>query len=295
MVFMQPQKILLYYIFRPLGDPQAISLWQRKLCESLNLRGRILISEHGINGTVGGEIEHLLSYIKQNKEYPPFKEIEYKWSEGNRDDFPRLKVKARSEVVGFGIPNELKVDSQGVVGGGQHLSPMELHDLVEARGDQVVFFDGRNAFESRIGRFRGAIVPETNTTHDFIAEIESGKHDHLKSKAVVTYCTGGIRCEILSSAMKSRGFEEVYQLDGGIVKYGEAFGNKELWEGSLYVFDRRMAVDFEPNVAAIGQCAHCDGFTKTFYNCSSDWCRELTLVCDSCVERDVLSLDCIHA
>lgn len=292
---MQRQKILLYYIFRPLGDPQAISLWQRKLCESLNLRGRILISEHGINGTVGGEIEHLLSYIKQNKEYPPFKEIEYKWSEGSRDDFPRLKVKARSEVVGFGIPNELKVDSQGVVGGGQHLSPVELHDLVEARGDQVAFFDGRNAFESRIGRFKGAVIPETNTTHDFIAEIESGKYDHLKSKAVVTYCTGGVRCEILSSAMKSRGFEEVYQLDGGIVKYGEAFGNKGLWEGSLYVFDRRMAVDFEPDVAAIGQCAHCEGVTKTFYNCSTDWCRELTLVCDACVERDVLSLDCIHS
>jgi len=295
MGLMQPHKILLYYIFRPLGDPQAISLWQRKLCESLDLRGRILVSEHGINGTVGGEIEHLLSYIKQNKEYLPFKEIEYKWSEGHRDDFPRLKVKARSEVVGFGIPNELKVDSHGIVGGGQHLSPAELHDLVEKRGDDVTFFDGRNAFESRIGRFTGAVVPETNTTHDFIAEIESGKYDHLKSKAVVTYCTGGIRCEILSSAMKSRGFEEVYQLDGGIVKYGEAFGNKGLWEGSLYVFDRRMAVDFEPNVAAIGQCAHCEGFTKTFYNCSSDWCRELTLVCDSCVERDVLSLDCIHA
>jgi UPF0176 protein len=294
MAGMQPHKILLYYIFRPLGDPQAISLWQRKLCESLDLRGRILVSEHGINGTVGGEIENLLSYIKQNKEYPSFREIEYKWSEGHRDDFPRLKVKARSEVVGFGIPHEIKVDAHGIVGGGQHLSPVEVHELVEARGSDVTFFDGRNAFESRIGRFTGAVIPETNTTHDFIAEIDSGKYDHLKSKPIVTYCTGGIRCEILSSAMKSRGFEEVYQLDGGIVKYGEAFGNKGLWEGSLYVFDRRMAVDFEENVEAIGECAHCDGFTKTFYNCSSDWCRELTLVCDSCVERNVLSLDCIH-
>jgi UPF0176 protein len=294
MAIMQQHKILLYYSIRPLGDPQAISLWQRKLCESLDLRGRILVSEHGINGTVGGEIESLLSYIKQNKEYTPFREIEYKWSQGHRDDFPRLKVKARSEVVGFGIPNEIKVDAHGIVGGGQHLSPVELHELVEARGDDVTFFDGRNAFESRIGRFTGAVIPQTNTTHDFIAEIDSGKYDHLKSKPIVTYCTGGIRCEILSSAMKSRGFEEVYQLDGGIVKYGEAFGNKGLWEGSLYVFDRRMAVDFEENVEAIGECAHCDGFTKTFYNCSSDWCRELTLVCDSCVERNVLSLDCIH-
>lgn len=156
---MQPHKILLYDIFRPLGDPQAISLWQRKLCESLDLRGRILISEHGINCTVGGEIENLLSYIKQNKEYPAFGEIEYKWSEGHRDDFPCLKVKARSEVVGFEIPNKIKVDSEGVIGGGQHLSPVELHELVEARGDEVTFFDGRNAFESRIGRFKGLLSP----------------------------------------------------------------------------------------------------------------------------------------
>lgn len=294
MAIMQSHKILLYYIFRPLGDPQAISLWQRKLCDSLDLRGRILVSEHGINGIVGGEIESVVSYITHNKEYAPFREIEYKWSQGHRDDFSRLKVKARSEVVGFGIPNEIKVDAHGIVGRGQHLSPVELHELVEARGDDVTFFDGRNAFESRIGRFRGAVIPETNTTHDFIAEIDLGKYDHLKSKPIVTYCTGGIRCEILSSAMKSRGFEEVYQLDGGIVKYGEAFGNKGLWEGSLYVFDRRMAVDFEENVEAIGECEHCDGLTKTFYNCSSDWCRELALVCHSCVERNVLSLDCIH-
>ena len=291
---MQPQKILLYYIFRPLSDPAAVSLWQRKLCESLNLRGRILISEHGINGTVGGEIKDLITYIKQNKEYPAFKEIEYKWSEGSREDFPRLKVKNRAEVVGFGIPNELKVDAQGVIGGGEHLTPAELHELVDSRGEEIVFFDGRNAFESKIGRFKGAVVPETNTTHDFIREIESGKYDHLKDKPVVTYCTGGIRCEILSSAMKSRGFGEVYQLDGGIVKYGEAFGNKGLWEGSLYVFDKRMAVDFEPNVEPIGECQHCNGATKNFYNCSDDWCRELTLVCDACVEGNVLSLDCVH-
>ncbi len=292
---MKPHKILLYYAFRPLSDPVALRLWQGKLCESLDLRGRILVSEHGINGTVGGEVEDLTSYIKANKEYPPFKDIEYKWSEGKGEDFPGLKVKSRDELVAFGIADELKVDSQGVVGGGEHLSPEALHELVDARGDQVTFFDARNAFEARIGRFRGAIVPQTNTTHDFIREIDSGKYDHLKATPVVTYCTGGIRCEILSSAMKSRGFEQVYQLDGGIVKYGEAFGNKGLWEGSLYVFDRRMAIDFEPNVAPIGECAYCDGLTKTFYNCSSDWCRELTLVCDSCADRDVLSLDCIHA
>jgi UPF0176 protein len=181
------------------------------------------------------------------------------------------------------------------MGGGEHLSPEALHELVDARGDQVTFFDARNAFEARIGRFRDAIVPQTNTAHDFIREIDSGKYDHLQATPVVTYCTSGIRCEILSGAMKSRGFEQVNQLDGGIVKYGEAFGNKGLSKASLYVFDRGIEIDFEPNVAPLGDCALCDGLIKTFYNCSSDWCRELTLVCDSCSARGVLSLDCIHA
>ena len=85
----------------------------------------------------------------------------------------------------------------------------------------LCFFDGRNAMEAEIGRFRGAIVPDVNTTHDFIQEIESGKYDDLKDKPVITYCTGGIRCEILSALMKNRGFNEIYQIDGGIVRYGE--------------------------------------------------------------------------
>jgi len=288
-----PHKILLYYIFRPLADPQAIGLWQRELCERLNLRGRILVSQHGINGTVGGEVESLLTYIKATKSYAPFKGIEFKWSDGHRDDFPRLKVKVREEIVAFGIPHELEVNEDGVVGGGEHLSPAALHELVEQRGDEIVFLDGRNAFESKIGKFKNAVVPETVTTHDFIREIESGKYDHLKEKPVVTYCTGGIRCEILSSAMKNRGFAEVYQLEGGIVKYGEAFGNKGLWEGSLYVFDRRMTIDFEENIAAIGECEYCSAPTKNFYNCNDLVCRTLTLMCDTCVQEKS-SEHCLH-
>jgi len=288
-----PHKILLYYIFRPLADPQAIGLWQRELCERLNLRGRILVSQHGINGTVGGEVESLLTYIKATKSYAPFKGIEFKWSDGHRDDFPRLKVKVREEIVAFGIPHELEVNEDGVVGGGEHLSPAALHELVEQRGDEIVFLDGRNAFESKIGKFKNAVVPETVTTHDFIREIESGKYDHLKDKPVVTYCTGGIRCEILSSAMKNRGFAEVYQLEGGIVKYGEAFGNKGLWEGSLYVFDRRMTIDFEENIAAIGECEYCSAPTKNFYNCNDLVCRTLTLMCDTCVQEKS-SEHCLH-
>ncbi len=289
----RPHKILLFYIFRPLSDPAAISLWQRELCERLDLRGRIIVAPQGINGTVGGEVESLIEYIKNTKSYPNFKTIDFKWSVGHRDDFPRLKVKVRDEVVAFGIPHEMKITDEGVVGGGIHLSPQELHDLVDDRGEEVIFFDGRNAFESKIGRFKNALVPDTVTTHGFIREVESGKYDHLKHRPIVTYCTGGIRCEILSSAMKNRGFSEVYQLDGGIVRYGETFGNKGLWEGSLYVFDRRMTIDFEPETAPIGECEYCGAPTKDFFNCSDLVCRTLTLMCEDCFGKYV-GIPCIH-
>ena len=95
-----------------------------------------------------------------------------------------------------------------------------MQELVAERGDDVIFFDGRNSYEAKIGKFKNAVVPDVESTRDFVREIESGKYDHLKDKPVVTYCTGGIRCEILSVVMKNRGFNEVYQMDGGIVKYG---------------------------------------------------------------------------
>ena len=121
---------------------------------------------------------------------------------GTGNDFPRLKIRVRDELVAFGSPEDLTVDENGVVGAGKHLNPYEVHKLVEERGDEVVFFDGRNAFEAKIGKFKDAVIPNTSTTRDFVSEIESGKYDHLKDKPVVTYCTGGIRCEILSSVMK---------------------------------------------------------------------------------------------
>jgi UPF0176 protein len=280
------QKIILYYGFAPLEDPEAVRLWQKNLCESLGLKGRILISKHGINGTLGGNMSALKKYVRQTKEYPGFKKIDFKWSDGQGDDFPRLRVRVRDEVVTFGAPNELVVDASGVVGGGVHLKPEQVNQLVAERGDDVVFFDGRNAFEAKIGKFKNAIVPDVETTRDFVEELESGKYDHLKDKPIVTYCTGGIRCEVLSSVMKNRGFKEVYQIKGGIVRYGEKFGDKGLWEGSLYVFDKRMHMDFTASAKTIGHCEKCDGATKQFYNCANLACRDLILLCDSCAQDD---------
>ncbi len=279
------QKIILFYKFTALADPEAIRLWQRTLAESLNLRGRILLSKHGINGTLGGDVEDLKTYVKMTKQFAGFKGTEFKWSEGRREDFPRLRIKVRDEIVSFGASDELVVDQNGVVGGGQHLKPAQVHELVERYGDDVVFFDGRNAYEAQVGKFKNAIVPDTRTSKDFIAELESGKYDAIKDKPVVTYCTGGIRCEILSSLMKNRGFSDVYQMDGGIVKYGEAYGDDGLWEGSLYVFDDRMGVKFSNKAIDIGRCIHCQQATSNYENCALASCNDLVLICEQCVQQ----------
>jgi UPF0176 protein len=120
-------RIILYYIFIPLSDPVAIKLWQQQLCESLNLKGRIIISKHGINGTLGGDMAALKKYVKNTKSYPGFKRIDFKWSEGAGSDFPRLKIKVRDELVGFGNPAEIVVDDQGIIGGGKHLKPRDVN------------------------------------------------------------------------------------------------------------------------------------------------------------------------
>lgn len=276
------EKILLYYKFQPVADTEAVRLWQRTLCEKLNLKGRILISAHGINGTVGGDIENLKIYAKETKQY--FKNTMFKWSEGTRDHFPKLIVKVRDEIVSFGAGDELRVDEQGVVGGGKHLTPEQVHELVKEKGEDVVFFDGRNAYEAKVGKFKNAVVPDTRTSKDFIRELESGKYDDIKDKPVVTYCTGGIRCEILSSLMKNRGFQDVYQMDGGIVKYGEKYGDDGLWEGSLYVFDDRMGMKFSDHAKDIGECIHCGGKTSNYENCALKSCNELVLICEDCMQ-----------
>jgi len=283
------QKILLYYKFTPIADPEAMKLWQKTLCESLNLRGRILVSAQGLNGTVGGDMDDLKAYIKATKQYPGFKGIVFKWSDGGREDLQRLSVKSRRELVGFkNSDDEFTVDENGVVGGGQHIKPEQVHELVEKYGDDVIFFDGRNEHEAKIGKFKNAIVPNTNTSRDFIAELESDKYDDIKDKKIITYCTGGIRCEVISAMMKKRGFNDVYQIDGGIVKYGEAYGDDGLWEGSLRVFDDRMTVDFSDHAKTIGECSHCGAKTSNFENCALPECNELVLICETCKEQPEL-------
>lgn len=274
-------KVILYYKFVPVPDPAMTVRWQKELCNRLGLKGRIIISKHGINGTLGGDIENLREYKREMNRSIMFKGIMYKWSDGTGKEFPRLSIKERPELVAFGVPDEIKVDEKGVVGGGKHLKPEQVNKLVADR-DDVVFFDGRNAYEAKIGKFKNAVVPDTKTTHDFLTELEGDKYNDIKDKPVVTYCTGGIRCEALSALMKNRGFKEVYQIDGGIVKYGEKFGDDGLWEGKLHIFDDRMVHQFSDKAKNIGDCVHCQDKTSRYINCSNVACNRLVLVCENC-------------
>lgn len=276
------QKVILYYKFAPIDDPEAVRLWQRTLCDKLNLKGRILISPHGINGTLGGEIKDLKTYAKETKSYAAFRAMTFKWGAGGRENFPRLSVKVRPEIVTFGVPDKIEVDGNGIIGGGKHLKPKQVHELVVQRGGDVVFFDGRNAYEAAVGKFKDAVVPDVGHTRDFERELDDPKYDSIKDKPVVTYCTGGIRCEVLSMLMKRNGFREVYQLDGGIVKYGEEYGDDGLWEGSLYVFDGRMGEKFSDRAVDIGICIGCRGKTSNYENCANPACNRLVLICADC-------------
>jgi UPF0176 protein len=287
---MSRQKIILYYKFIPVKDPAAVRLWQRALCEKLSLKGRIIIADHGINGTLAGDIKDLKQYAKATKAY--FKGMAFKWSDGGRDDFPKLSVKVRPEIVTFNAGAEIKVDGGGVKGGGKHLKPKEVHELVKKYGEDVVFFDGRNAHEAAVGKFKDAVVPKVNHTRDFIKELENPKYNHIKDKPVVTYCTGGIRCEVLSMLMKQRGFKQVYQIDGGIAQYGEEYSDDGLWEGSLYVFDGRLTTKFSDKAKDIGDCVHCAAKTSRYTNCANVTCNRLMLVCPECA-TDKLCIKCL--
>jgi len=274
--------VILYYKFVPVPDPAMTVRWQKELCARLGLKGRVIVSQHGVNGTLGGDIENLREYKREMNRSITFKGITYKWSDGDGGEFPRLSIKVRDELVSFKRPDEVQVNVSGVMNGGKHLKPEALHKLVEERGKDVVFFDGRNKYEAEIGKFKDAVIPNTETTRDFVRELESGKYDNIKDKPVVTYCTGGVRCEALSVLMKNRGFKEVYQLDGGIVKYGEKYGDDGLWEGTLHIFDDRMSHRFSDKSKDIGSCVHCSGKTSNYENCSNIACNKLVLMCENC-------------
>ncbi len=268
------QKIILYYKFVPVPDPTTVMFWQRQLCQSLRLKGRIIVAEQGINGTLGGDIEDLKAYKKQMNLHPLFKGIEYKWSDGNREDFPRLSIKVRRELVTLAPDEEFDVFNST-----KGLRPKQWHEYLEKNPDTIVL-DARNEYESDIGYFKtkNVIRPKINAFRDIKKELEKLPKD----KPILTYCTGDIRCEYLSAYMKHKGFDEVYHLDGGIVKYGETYKDDGHWEGKCFVFDKRLNVGFSEKAKDIGKCVRCEVRTSNHENCSNVACNGLVILCSAC-------------
>ncbi len=193
------QKVILYYYFTPLPDPESVRHWQKQLCMRLGLKGRIIVAPSGINGTLGGQIDDVKAYVREMKGHSRFGKTEFKWSDGKGDEFPRLSVKERPELVTLAPDEEFDVFNKS-----KGLRPKAWHELLSTR-DDLVILDARNEYESDIGYFEGAIRPPIRT----FREIKSVLDDLDPNQTVATYCTGDVRCEYLSAYMKHKGFKEV--------------------------------------------------------------------------------------
>jgi UPF0176 protein len=276
--------LLLFYALRPLTDPETVRLWQRELCVRLGLRGRVVVSPQGMHGALGGGDQRLVEYARSTREHPAFADMTFRASAGQETGFARLEVCVHDEVVSFGAPAELQVGAEGLVGAGRHLTPHQLHELMARRGREVVLFDSRNRYETEIGRFRGAVVPDANAARELLHQLDSGRYDGFKDRPVVTYCTSGVRAEVLSTLMRNRGFTDVSVLDGGIVSYGSAFADDGLWEGALYVLDETVQITFSDHPAVLGRCEMCGAGTFHYRDCVAPLCCGRALLCNGCAD-----------
>lgn len=265
--------VLLYYKFTEVPNSKFEAIQHKLVCNGIGLKGRILIGEEGINGTVAGTRAQLKQYTDYMDSHPIFGNIIFKRSSAARMPFPKMIVKYRDEIVTLGKKVDLKKT-------GKYLKPEQMHELFE-KGEDMVVVDMRNNYEFEVGRFRGAIQPDTVKFYELPEKIKNLKID--KDKKVVTYCTGGIRCEKATALLAEEGFSDVYQLEGGIVKYLEKYPDGH-FVGKNFVFDDRMVTntDTESGKKVLGKCAHCSGASDRYIDCAKPDCHQLFICCKGC-------------
>jgi len=265
---------LAYYLFKPIQDPRALVTLHKKFFEDREAKGRIYISEEGINGQMSATIEDAEAYMAWFKSFESFADTKFKLHQIEENVFPRMTVKYRKQLVAL---DEQLDPSQG----GEHVSPEKWKKMLES-GEYLVL-DVRNQYEWEIGHFEGAVLPPLKTFREFPQYAEQLSHEvDPKKTKVMMYCTGGIRCELYSVLMKNKGFEQVFQLDGGVIDYGLKEGS-EHWKGKLFVFDDRLAVPIDgKECAPIAHCAHCQLPCDIQYNCANMDCNELFVCCKAC-------------
>ena len=273
-------QITSYYKFTPITNPQQFCLEHKKKCRSLNLLGRIYIASEGINGSVAGRPADVEAYKEYLSSLSGFENIQYKEEACDYIPFDRLKVKTRPELVT--LKSSIKIDP--TANAGRHLTPQEWRQTLES-GEDFVLLDVRNNYESAIGHFSGAVRPDIENFFDFPAWLE--KADLDKNKKVLMYCTGGIRCEKFSSLMRTQGFENVSQLQGGILNYAKKEGGKH-FKGKCFVFDDRLTVPVEENQKEpIGNCAISGVPCDTYINCANLSCNSLFI----CSKEAAIQMD----
>lgn len=273
-----PYHVLLYYLYVDIVDPEAYRDQQRALCEELGLLGRIIVAKEGINGTLSGTRENCDAYVAAMHADPLTAPMTFKIDEEQGHVFPKLSVKARDEIVTLGLGDEDLSPNETT---GHHLTPAEWK---EAMNDpDAVILDARNDYEFDLGHFKNAIRPDIVSFKELPAWIRDHRNE-LENKKILTYCTGGIRCEKFSGFLVQEGLENVNQLLGGIVEYGkdpEAQG--ENYDGECYVFDQRIGVPINHvNPSVVSHCCHCGEKSARYINCAYPPCNAQHFCCESC-------------
>ena len=269
---MGPYQVLLYYQYVTIEDPEAFAQAHLDFCRSLNLKGRILVGKEGINGTLSGLTADTEAYITAMHADERFKEMLFKIDQADEHAFKKMHVRPREEIVSLSLEEDVNpLDLTGT-----YLSPQAFREAL--LDEDTVVIDARNDYEFDLGHFRGAIRPEITNFRELPAWIRENKEKFME-KRVVTYCTGGIRCEKFSGWLVREGFKDVGQLHGGIATYGrdpEVQG--DLWDGSMYVFDERISVPINHVDPTIVGKDYFDGQPcERYVNCANPTCNRRML------------------
>jgi UPF0176 protein len=269
---MKAFRVILYYFYAPITDTEGYRDEHHIFCVDNNLLGRIIISPEGINGTVSGTPEDCDAYMNYVRSDKRFEKVQFKVEEHEQLAFQKLHVRVKDEIVN----SDLNVDP--LVRTGKHLDPSEFKQMIN--DPDVFLVDMRSDYEHEVGKFKGAITFDMHNLRelpDHVHEIE-----HLKDRKIVTYCTGGIKCEKASAYLLEQGFTDVYQLHGGIIRYGLEEGG-ENFDGKCYVFDNRITVDVNSiNPTIISKCHICGTASDRMVNCANAECNTHVPVCENC-------------
>lgn len=270
--------VLAYYHLHPIANVQKEVADHKRFLHDKDIVGRIYISEEGINGQMSGEEGDAKAYMEWMRTRTEFQGIEFKLHSSHENIFAKLIVKERKELVAFGKKVDLSKR-------GEHVSPKVWKEMLNSHKEYLVL-DVRNDYEWEVGHFEGALKPEYSTFKDFTKQAERLAEEIDPNTEIMMYCTGGIRCEYYSAALKERGFDKVYQLDGGVINYGLQEGN-EKWKGKLFVFDDRLTIPIadEGCPDPIAHCHRCGLPADQYFNCANMDCNELFISCRPCLEE----------